>query len=77
MPSVSPLPSAMELEIIRPVMISGESASAGSIVDIPDSEGYLLMGMGKAKPAPVKEPEPVVESIKPTAKKPTKPTTED
>jgi hypothetical protein len=67
----------MELEIIRPVMISGESASAGSIVEIADSDGYLLMGMGKAKPAQVKEPEPVVEPIKPAAKKTTKTTTED
>jgi len=67
----------MELEILRPVMISGEPAAAGSIVEIADAEGYLLMGMGKAKPAPVKpdpEPEPELPKV---ARKPVKSTPED
>jgi hypothetical protein len=60
----------MELEIVRPVMISGEPVAAGSIVDVAVADGCLLMGLGKARLAPEKEP------VKP-AKKTAKLTTEE
>lgn len=51
-------------------MISGEPVAAGSIVDVAVADGYLLMGLGKARLAPEKEP------VKP-AKKTAKLTTEE
>ena len=38
----------MKIEILRPVMISGEPAAAGSILEVDDSDAVTLMGLGKA-----------------------------
>ena len=38
----------MKIEILRPVMISGEPAAAGSILEVEDSDAVTLMGLGKA-----------------------------
>ena len=65
----------MRVEIKRSVMISGESAAAGSFVEIEDAAAMLLIGMGKAVFAPAAEPEPVKqpEPVKEPAVQPTKP----
>jgi hypothetical protein len=50
----------MKIEILRQVMISGESVSAGSFVEVSESDGNLLVGSGKAVVAPaVEKPVPV------------------
>jgi hypothetical protein len=49
----------MRVEILRAVMISGESVSAGSFIEVDLATANLLMGMGKA--AKAVEPEPVAE----------------
>lgn len=63
----------MRIEILRQVIISGESVSAGSFVEVSDADGNLLVGSGKAviasaveKPVPVEvteepAPAPVVK----------------
>ena len=49
----------MRVEILRPVMISGEPAAAGSFAEVSESDANLLIGSGKAAPAsaPVVVPE--------------------
>lgn len=47
----------MKIEILRPVMISGEPASAGSFVEVSTADAQLLIGLGKARKAP-EAPEP-------------------
>jgi hypothetical protein len=64
----------MRIEILRQVMISGESVSAGSFVEVSEADGNLLVGSGKAvvapaveKPAPVEvteEPKPAPTPVK-------------
>lgn len=64
----------MRIEILRQVMISGESVSAGSFVEVSEADGNLLVGSGKAvvapaveKPAPVEvteEPKPAPAPVK-------------
>ena len=50
----------MRIEILRQVMISGESVSAGSFVEVSEADGNLLVGSGKAVVAPaVEKPAPV------------------
>ena len=50
----------MRIEILRQVMISGESVSAGSFIEVSEADGNLLVGNGKAAVAPaVKKPAPV------------------
>ena len=63
----------MRIEILRQVMISGESVSAGSFIEVSEADGNLLVGCGKAviaaaaeTPAPVEvteepAPAPVVK----------------
>lgn len=68
----------MRIEILRQVMISGESVAAGSFIEISDADGHLLVGSGKAvvapaveTPAPVEvteEPKPVATPAKSTRK---------
>ena len=53
----------MKIEILRPVMISGEPASAGSFVEVSTADAQLLIGMGKARKAP-EAPEPKVAEPK-------------
>ena len=48
----------MKIEILRPVMISGEPASAGSFVEVTIADANLLIGMGKARKAEAQEPKP-------------------
>tara|TARA_Y100000004_G_scaffold106527_1_gene119574 strand:- start:203 stop:433 length:231 start_codon:yes stop_codon:yes gene_type:complete len=38
----------MKVEILRSVMISGEPAEAGSILEIDDADAVTLLGLGKA-----------------------------
>lgn len=38
----------MKVEILRPVMISGEPAKAGSILEVDDSDAMTLIGLRKA-----------------------------
>jgi hypothetical protein len=64
----------MRIEILRQVMISGESVSAGSFIEVSEADGNLLVGNGKAavapaveKPAPVEvteEPKPAPTPVK-------------
>tara|TARA_Y100000401_G_scaffold10219_1_gene6940 strand:+ start:361 stop:561 length:201 start_codon:yes stop_codon:yes gene_type:complete len=54
----------MKVEILRPVMISGEPAKAGSILEVSHSDAVTLIGLGKAvehkaeAEAPASEPAP-------------------
>jgi hypothetical protein len=52
----------MHVEILRNVMINGELAAAGSLVELNVADTNLLVGMGKAKvvdaPAPTAPQEP-------------------
>ena len=53
----------MKIEILRPVMISGEPASAGSLLELNDRDANVLVLLGKAKvatekPAPAAEAKP-------------------
>jgi hypothetical protein len=52
----------MKVEILRSVMISGESVKAGSLAEVSAADASLLIGMGKARPAV--EPEPAPEAPK-------------
>ena len=50
----------MKIEILRPVMISGEPASVGSSAEVSVADAQMLIGLGKAvkaedKPAPKAE----------------------
>jgi hypothetical protein len=62
----------MRVEILRAVMISGESVSAGSFIEVDLATANLLMGMGKAvkavEPEPAPEPAVVVEPVGEPAK---------
>lgn len=55
----------MKIEILRSVMISGESVSAGSFIEVNRSDASLLIGMGKARLAAE-----VMEDAKPAAEAP-------
>ena len=46
------------IEILRSVMISGEPAAAGSIVETSEQEAQYLIGMGLAAAAAAPKPEP-------------------
>jgi hypothetical protein len=66
----------MRIEILRQVMISGESVAAGSFVEVSEADGNLLVGSGKAvvaaaaeEPVPVEvTEEPVPVPVKPARK---------
>ena len=61
----------MRIEILRQVMISGESVSAGSFIEVSESDGNLLVGSGKAVVAPaVEKPVPVEVTEEPKPVKP-------
>ena len=54
-------------------MISGESVSAGSFVEVSEADGNLLVGGGKAVMAPaVEKPAPVEVTEEPKPAKPVK-----
>jgi hypothetical protein len=50
------------VQILSAVMINGEPAAAGSLVDVSDSDAQYLIGMGLAVMAEAPTPEPEVES---------------
>ncbi len=67
----------MKVEILRSVMISGEPADAGSILEVEDSDAATLIGLGKAveykqEDAPAVEDAPACPPKKPTTRKRTK-----
>ena len=67
----------MKIEILRQVMISGESVLAGSILEVEYPQAATLIGLGKAvefqAEAKASVEEPVAEE--PPAPPPKKPTT--
>ena len=70
----------MFIEILRQVMIAGEPASAGSVLDLPEAVGTMLIGLGKAIPAEPPKPSTVaaeppkpVTPVEPTSPKASKP----
>ena len=64
----------MRIEILRSVMVSGESVSAGSFIEIDPALANMLVSMNKAQPAPAPEPEPEPQP-EPEAPKRTRKTT--
>jgi hypothetical protein len=72
----------MKIEILRQVMISGESVSAGSILEVEYPQAATLIGLGKAVEfqaeakasveEPVAEEAPAPQPKKPTTRKRTK-----
>lgn len=55
------------IEILRSVMIAGEAVKAGSLLEISDSDAWLLIGMGKAAiaaAAPEEAPAPEEQAPK-------------
>ena len=61
----------MRIEILRQVMISGESVEAGSFIEVSEADGNLLVGSGKAVVAPaVEKPAPVEVTEEPKPVKP-------
>lgn len=50
----------MRVEILRSVLISGESVSAGSFIELSQTDANLLISSGKAVPSPA----PVIEPAK-------------
>lgn len=65
----------MKIEILRSVMISGESVPAGSLVEVSATDANLLIGMSKARiaPEPTVEPQPEPEAPKRGRKSTTNP----
>lgn len=62
--------------ITKAVMISGDRAEAGSVVEVTDGEAQLLIGIGKAIVAADPEPEPA-PAPEPKPARARKPHTED
>jgi len=58
----------MRVEILRPVMISGEPASAGSFAEVSLADAQMLIGLGKAREAAAAEPEAPKPEPKPEPK---------
>ena len=58
----------MKVEILRAVMISGEPAKAGSILEVENSEAVTLIGLGKAVEYKEEAP-PSCPPKKPTTKR--------
>jgi hypothetical protein len=62
----------MRIEILRQTSITGQPARVGDVVEVDPRDARLLIGSGKAKPAPAAVPEvqPLAEDPKPTTRKP-------
>ena len=62
----------MRLEILRQTSIAGQPARVGDVVEVDARDARLLIGSGKAKPAPAAVPEvqPLVEDPEPIKRKP-------
>lgn len=55
-------------ELTSDVMVRGTPRSFGEVLDLTESEGQLLSGLGRAKPAqPLAKPEPVCPMPRPEA----------
>lgn len=64
----------MKIEILRPVMISGEPASVGSFAEVSVADAQMLIGLGKAVEASDKpEAEAPKEEAKPKRTRSTAP----
>ena len=67
----------MKVEILRPVLISGKPADAGSILEVDEADAVTLVSLGKAiehkaEAAPAEEEAPSCPPKKPTTRKRTK-----
>ena len=62
----------MWLEILRQTSITGQPARVGDVVEVNPRDARLLIGSGKAKPAPAAAPEvqPLAEDPEPIKRKP-------
>jgi len=62
----------MRIEILRQTSIAGQPARVGDVVEVDARDARLLIGSGKAKPAPVAvtEVQPLAEDPKPITRKP-------
>jgi len=62
----------MRLEILRQTSITGQPARVGDVVEVDPRDARLLIGSGKAKPAPAAVPEvqPLAEDPEPIKRKP-------
>jgi hypothetical protein len=62
----------MRIEILSQTSIAGQPARVGDVVEVDARDARLLIGSGKAKPAPVAVPEaqPLAEDPKPITRKP-------
>lgn len=66
------------IEILRSVMINGEPADVGAVVDVTNSEALYLIGQGLAATAAALEPEPEPEpEVKPARTRKHSPDPED
>ena len=54
----------VKIEILSSVMISGESAEAGSFIEVSVADANLLIGMNKARLAVEPDPDPELEAPK-------------
>lgn len=59
----------MLIQVLRQVMVAGESTPVGSTLDLPPATAFLLISSGKAvlapEPAEAPAPEPEPEPVKP------------
>ena len=53
----------MKIEILSDVMISGEPAIAGSLIEVSTADANLLIGMNKAKPLSDDAPKSEAEAL--------------
>ena len=62
----------MRLEILRQTSIAGQPARVGAVVEVDPRDARLLIGSGKAKPAPaaVSEVQPLTQDPEPIKRKP-------
>jgi hypothetical protein len=60
----------MRLEILRQTSIAGRPARVGDVVEVDGRDARLLMGSGKAQPAPVLPVPVVVQDPEPIQRKP-------
>lgn len=48
----------MKLELLRSVIVDGEAAAVGSVVDVPEADARYLLARGLARPV-----EPIEEAV--------------
>lgn len=64
----------MRIRILRQTSIQGQPARVGDVIEVSPADGRLLLGMGKAEPAP--DPAPIqVQQDCPLPTRPRKPRT--